>query len=101
MILGILLELVPYIGPATSLLGMVTDVVAEPSTGGGMGGIVTTVLFSHKVEPYMKKFFAWTSNPYDDKVGNFLSSLLGWVTQMLISLGKIDGKEIVQKVKSW
>jgi len=94
MILGTLLELIPYIGPVTSLLGVATDVVGEPSTGGGMGGIVTTVLFSHWVAPKLKRFTDWTSLTWDNKAFDVFFSVLGWITKVLVATGKIDPKEV-------
>lgn len=94
MALGLILELLPYIGPVTSVLGMVTETVAEPSVGGGMGGLVTTVLVSHKIAPFIKKFVEWTESDFDDKIFNYFMVGLGWVTDVLISLGKLDADEI-------
>ena len=98
MILGLLLELAPFIGPVTSLLGMVTDVVAEPSTGGAMGGIVTTVLFTHKVSPWVDKFVDRTKTKKDDKVWDVISTILSFVTDVLVSFGKLDASEIKKAV---
>lgn len=94
MILGTILELLPYIGPVTSLLGMVTDVVAEPSAGGGMGGLVTTVLVSHKIAPFLKRFVEWSETDLDNKIFSHLMTGLGWITDVFISLGKLDAAEI-------
>ena len=94
MILGILLELIPYIGPVTSLLGMATETVADPSVGGGMGGLVSTVLFSHWIAPKLKRFTDWTSLTWDNKAFDMFFTGLGWVTKVLVATGKIDPKEI-------
>lgn len=98
MILGTLLELLPYIGPFTSVLGMITDVVSEPSAGGAMGGIVTTVLLTHKIAPWVEKFVDYTDTEFDDKVWNVISSVLGFVTDVLLKLGKLDASEIKRAV---
>ena len=94
MIFGVLLELLPYIGPVTSVLGMVTDVVAEPSAGGAMGGLVTTVIVTHKIAPWVKKFVEYSETEFDDKIFNHFMTGLGWITDVLISLGKLDADEI-------
>ncbi len=104
MILGLLMEFLPYIGPVTSLLGMATDVVGDPSNSGVMGGLVTTVLFSHWVAPKLKRFTDWTSLKWDNKAYDIFFTCLGWVTKVLVATGKIDPAEIkkaAKKKKTW
>jgi len=96
--LGTMLEFVPFLGPFISVLGMVSDAVAEPSSSGAMGGLITTVLISHFISPYMEKFVEWTETPFDNKAWNIFTTVLGWITEVLVRLGKIDAKEIKRAV---
>ncbi|KKN58667.1 hypothetical protein LCGC14_0549590 [marine sediment metagenome] len=96
--LGTILELIPFVGPVISVIGLVSDAVAEPSSGGAMVGLVTTVLTAHFISPYAEKFVEWTETPFDNKAWNVFTTVLGWVTEVLVKLGKIDAKEIKRAV---
>lgn len=85
--LAILLEFIPYIGPVLSVLGMVTDAVAQPSAEGAMGGLATTVAVTRILKPHLDKFVTWTDTPYDNMVWDWFTTGLGWLVKAAAAIG--------------
>lgn len=101
LILATLLEFVPYIGPVVSVLGMVTDVIAEPSAGGAMGGLATTVALTRALKPYIDKAVAWTDTEYDDRIWDWFTTILGWIVKASAAMGGRKAKADNSGQRTW
>ncbi len=87
MILPLLLEFLPFIGPVTSVIGMVSDSVAEPSAMGAMGGLASTVAVTRAIKPHMEKLVSWTDTKYDNMLWDWFTTALGWIVKMSAVMG--------------
>ena len=90
MLPSLILELLPVVGPVVSVLGMVTDVVGEPSSPGAMGGLATTIALFNILRPKINKMVEWTDTQYDNMVWNWITTAMGWV----IKLARLDVKNV-------
>lgn len=90
MTLTLLLELLPIIGPIQSILGMTTEVVAEPSAVGAMGGLATTIAVFNWLRPRINKLVEWTDTPRDNQVWNWITNIMG----LVIKLARLEKKNL-------
>lgn len=90
MILSLLLELLPVIGPIKSILGMTTELVAEPSNVGAMGGLATTIAVFNALRPHVNKLVEWTDTPRDNQVWNVITNIMG----LVIKLARMEKKNL-------
>ncbi len=79
--ISLILELLPVIGPIKSILGLATEVVAEPSAAGAMGGLASTIAVFNWFRPHINKMVDWTDTPYDNNAWNFVTTVMGWVVK--------------------
>lgn len=82
-----ILELAPYIGPITSVVGMVTDTVATPAPAIAMGGMASTIAVTRLIKPWLEKLVAWTDTPYDNIVYDWFTTIFGWVVKLSVAMG--------------
>lgn len=98
MILSLLLELLPVIGPIKSILGLATDLVAEPSPVGAMGGLATTIALFNALRGHINKLVDWTDTKYDNMAWDVITSLMGVVVK-IARLDKANVEAPVVKIK--
>ena len=101
LILATILEFLPYVGPVTSVLGMVTDAVAAPSAEGAMGGLATTVALTRILKPYIDKLVAWTDTPYDNMAWDWFTTFLGWIVKVSAAMGGRKAKADNSGQRTW
>ena len=95
------LELIPYVGPVTSILGMVTDIVVAPAPGVAMGGMATTIAMTRLLKPHLEKMVEWTDTPYDNIAYDWFTTIFGWVVKISAAMGgrKLNKAEPAKKKK--
>lgn len=97
--ISLILELLPIIGPIKSIIGLATDVVAEPSPVGAMGGLATTIVVFNWFRPKINALVEWTDTEYDNKVWDVITTIMGWV----IKFARLDKNNVevaaVKKVR--